>query len=184
MSTPATSAADKRKTQPDFVPLRIAVLTVSDTRDEATDTSGALLRDLLLRDGHLCADRRIVRDDRYLIRAVVSQWIADDDVQVIITTGGTGFTGRDITPDALLPLFDKPIEGFGELFRQISFTEIGTSTVQSRALGGIANGTLVFALPGSGGACRTGWEKILKDQLDIRHRPCNFAELMPRFRER
>ena len=167
-----------------FVPLNIAVLTVSDTRDEATDTSGALLRDMLLRDGHVCAAKRIVRDDRYLIRAVVSQWIADEAVQVVIATGGTGFTGRDITPDALLPLFDKPIEGFGELFRQISFTEIGTSTVQSRALGGIANGTLIFALPGSSNACRTGWEKLLRDQLDIRHKPCNFAELMPRFRER
>ena len=166
-----------------FVPLQIAVLTVSDTRDEATDKSGALLRDLLTGDGHHCADKRIVRDDRYLIRAVVSKWIADDAVQVVIATGGTGFTGRDITPDALLPLFDKPIEGFGELFRQISFTEIGTSTVQSRALGGIANGTLIFALPGSSNACRTGWEKLLRAQLDIRHKPCNFAELMPRFRE-
>lgn len=168
----------------EFVALNIALLTVSDTRDEQTDTSGALLRELLETAGHHCADKRIVADDRYQIRAVVSQWIADPGVQVVISTGGTGFTGRDVTPEALAPLFDKPIEGFGELFRQISFQEIGTSTVQSRAVGGIANGTLLFALPGSRNACRTGWTKLLADQLDIRHRPCNFTELIPRFHER
>ena len=165
-------------------PLRIAVLTVSDTRDEATDTSGALLCELLTRDGHIRADKRIVTDDKYQIRAVLSAWIADPDVQAVIITGGTGFTGRDITPDAISPLFDKTIEGFGELFRQISYTEIGTSTMQSRALGGLANGTLIFGLPGSSNACRTGWEKLLRDQLNIAHKPCNFAELIPRFMER
>ena len=165
-------------------PLQIAILTVSDTRDAATDKSGALLCELLERDGHVRADKRIVTDDRYRIRAVVSQWIADPAIQVVIITGGTGFTGRDITPDAIAPLFDKTIEGFGELFRQISYTEIGTSTMQSRALGGLANGTLIFCLPGSGNACRTGWEKLLRDQLDVAHKPCNFAELIPRFMER
>ena len=165
-------------------PLNIAVLTVSDTRDEATDTSGALLCELLEADGHRRADKRIVTDDTYRVRAVVSEWIADPAIQVVVITGGTGFTGRDITPDAIAPLFDKTIEGFGELFRQISYTEIGTSTMQSRALGGLANGTLIFCLPGSRNACRTGWEKLLRDQLDIAHRPCNFAELIPRFMER
>ena len=166
------------------LPLRIAVLTVSDTRDESTDKSGALLCELLTADGHIRADKRIVTDDRYAVRSAVSQWIADSQVQVVIITGGTGFTGRDITPDAIAPLFDKTIEGFGELFRQISYGEIGTSTMQSRALGGIANGTLIFCLPGSSNACRTGWEKLLRDQLDVAHKPCNFAELIPRFLEK
>ncbi|MCC5886502.1 MAG: molybdenum cofactor biosynthesis protein B [Gammaproteobacteria bacterium] len=164
-------------------PLNIAVLTVSDSRTLKTDTSGRLLADLLTAAGHQLAGRDLVADDRYQLRAVVSRWIADPLIDVIVTTGGTGFTGRDSTPEALLPLFDKTIDGFGELFRQLSYEEIGTSTVQSRAVGGLANGTLIFALPGSSGACRTGWERILCSQLDIRHKPCNFVELIPRFRE-
>ena len=165
-------------------PLAIAVLTISDTRTERDDASGDLLRERVLAAGHHVADRAIERDDIYRIRARLSQWIADAAVDVVITTGGTGLTGRDRTPEALLPLFDKTIEGFGELFRQVSHEEIGSSTVQSRAVGGMANGTLIFALPGSRGACATGWDKILGNQLDIDFRPCNFAELIPRFRER
>lgn len=164
-------------------PLAIAVLTVSDSRTLETDSSGALLAACLAEAGHKLAARDLVPDDRYRLRATVSAWIADPDVDVIITTGGTGFTGRDSTPEALSPLFDKTIDGFGELFRQLSYQEIGTSTVQSRAVGGLANGTLIFALPGSSGACRTGWNGILRSQLDVRHRPCNFVELIPRFRE-
>lgn len=169
--------------QPAFTGLNIAVLTVSDTRNEQTDTSGAFLADALTRAGHQLKEKRIVRDNRYDIRAVVSAWIADTAVSAVIITGGTGLTGRDVTPEAITPLFDKTIDGFGELFRYVSITDIGTSTVQSRALGGLANGTLIFALPGSSNACRTAWDKILKDQLDIRFRPCNFAELIPRFQE-
>lgn len=166
-----------------FQPLRIAVLTISDSRSLATDTSGALLADCLTEAGHSLAARSIEPDDRYRLRAAVSAWIAAPDVDVVLCTGGTGFTGRDSTPEALLPLFDKTIDGFGELFRHLSYLEIGTSTVQSRAVGGLANGTLVFAMPGSSGACRTAWNGILKSQLDIRHAPCNFVELIPRFRE-
>ncbi|HEX7035921.1 MAG TPA: molybdenum cofactor biosynthesis protein B [Pseudomonadales bacterium] len=165
------------------ISLAIAVLTVSDSRTAATDTSGDLLVELLERDGHRLADRALVPDDVYRIRAVVSAWIADPAVDVIVSTGGTGFTGRDSTPEALLPLFDKTIVGFGELFRQVSYQEIGASTIQSRAVGGLANATLIFALPGSGNAVRTGWEKILHQQLDSRFRPCNLVELIPRFRE-
>ena len=161
-----------------------AILTVSDTRTLADDKSGDLLQDFLLADEHTIAAREIVKDDIYAIRAIVSSWIVDKDINVIITTGGTGFTGRDSTPEALMPLFDKHIEGFGELFRQISYGEIGTSTIQSRALGGLANSTLVFSLPGSSGAVTTGWNGILHNQLDINFRPCNFAELIPRFAER
>ena len=168
----------------DLTSLRCAVLTVSDTRTLADDKSGALLAELLTADGHRVADRAIVRDDIYAIRAQVSQWIADPEVAVILTTGGTGFTGRDSTPEALSVLFDKTINGFGELFRQLSFDEIGASTVQSRCVGGIANGTLIFALPGSSNAVRTGWEKILHHQLNVNSKPCNFAELIPRFLER
>lgn len=164
-------------------PLQIAVLTVSDSRTLDTDTSGGLLTQLLTEAGHHLTAREIAPDDRYQLRAIASAWIADPRVDVILTTGGTGFTGRDSTPEALLPLFDKTIDGFGELFRQLSFEEIGTSTVQSRAVGGLANSTLIFSLPGSQGACRTGWERILRAQLDIRHKPCNFVELIPRFRE-
>lgn len=166
-----------------MISLACAVLTVSDTRTPADDTSGDLLVELLEADGHTLADRALVRDDVYRIRATVSRWIADEAVSVVLTTGGTGFTGRDSTPEALLPLFDKTIVGFGELFRQVSYDEIGAATIQSRAVGGIANATLVFALPGSGNAVRTGWEKILHLQLDSRFRPCNLVELIPRFRE-
>lgn len=158
-----------------FTPLNIAVLTISDTRTEETDSSGAYLCDAVQSAGHRLADKRIVRDDKYQLRAVVSQWIANPDIHVVISTGGTGFTGRDSTPEALTVLFDKHIEGFGELFRHISYQEIGTSTVQSRVFAGIANNTGVFCLPGSTGACRTGWTGILQEQLDARHSPCNFV---------
>ncbi|NJN52694.1 MAG: molybdenum cofactor biosynthesis protein B [Gammaproteobacteria bacterium] len=163
--------------------LGCAVLTVSDSRGLAEDTSGALLIELLEADGHRLVARELVRDDRFQVRAVVSRWIADPAVDVVITTGGTGFTGRDTTPEALLPLLEKPIEGFGELFRALSYEEIGTSTIQSRALGGLSNGTLVFCLPGSRNACRTAWTRILTSQLNVSHRPCNFVELIPRFKE-
>ncbi|MBN1239326.1 MAG: molybdenum cofactor biosynthesis protein B [Gammaproteobacteria bacterium] len=170
-------------TEREFIALGIAVLTVSDTRTEATDKSGALLVERLESAGHRLAGRRIVVDDVYAIRAVVSQWIADPDVEVVITTGGTGVTGRDGTPEAVSVLLDKQIEGFGEMFRAVSFDEIGTSSLQSRCLGGVANGTFVFCLPGSSNACATGWDRILNAQLDYRTRPCNFAELMPRLKE-
>lgn len=170
-------------TDTDFRPLNIAVLTVSDTRTEADDTSGALLIERLVAAGHHLADRAIEPDDRYRLRARVSAWIADPRVEAVLTTGGTGFTGRDTTPEALAPLFDKTIDGFGELFRQLSYDEIGTSTIQSRAIAGLANGTLIFSMPGSSGACRTAWDRILIAQLDVRHRPCNFVELIDRFLE-
>ena len=166
-----------------FIPLSIAVLTVSDSRVEANDTSGRALVQGLEEAGHRLADKRIVPDNIYLIRSVVSQWIADPMVQVVITTGGTGVTGRDGTPEAIKVLFDKTLEGFGETFRAISFAEIGTSTMQSRAVAGVANGTYLFCLPGSTGACRTGWDRLIKEQLDYRTRPCNLAELMPRLME-
>jgi len=161
-----------------MLPLSIAVLTISDTRTEATDRSGQSLVERLTEAGHRLADRQIVPDDIYRIRAVVSAWIADPAIQVVLTTGGTGFTGRDSTPEAVKVLLDKEIEGFGELFRQLSWEEIGSSTVQSRCLGGLANATVVFCLPGSTGACRTGWDGILAEQLDSRHKPCNFANLV------
>jgi len=164
--------------------LNCCILTVSDSRTLKEDTSGALLAELITGDGHRLADRTLVRDDVYEVRAVVSRWIADADMQIVITTGGTGFTGRDSTPEALSPLFDKTIDGFGELFRQISYDEIGASTIQSRCVGGLANGTLIFALPGSSNAVRTGWQQILSPQLDINTRPCNFVELLPRLLER
>ncbi len=167
-----------------FVPLNVAVLTISDTRSEATDKSGQYLVESLQGSGHKLAAKAIVPDNVYQIRAVVSQWIADESIQVAIATGGTGVTGRDRTPEALAPLFDKEIPGFGEIFRAVSFAEIGTSTLQSRAIAGVANSTYIFCLPGSTGACRTAWEKILALQLDARHAPCNFAELLPRLRER
>lgn len=167
-----------------FISLNISVLTVSDTRTEANDTSGKTLAQRLEEAGHQLADKKIVPDDIYQIRAAVSHWIADESIEVIISTGGTGLTGRDGTPEAIQPLFDKEVEGFGELFRAVSYEEIKTSTVQSRALAGVSNGTYVFCLPGSSGACRTGWDHILKDQLDYRHRPCNFAELIPRLKEK
>lgn len=164
----------------ELVPLGMAVLTVSDTRTPANDTSGDQLVQRLEEAGHRLLDRAIVRDDIYQLRAQVSAWIADIEVQVILMTGGTGFSHRDSTPEAIAPLFDKEIEGFGELFRQISYEEIGTSTIQSRALAGLANGTLIFCLPGSTGACRTGWDKVIAEQLDSRHRPCNFVEMLQR----
>ncbi|HEY5647460.1 MAG TPA: molybdenum cofactor biosynthesis protein B [Pseudomonadales bacterium] len=167
-----------------MIALSCAVLTVSDSRTLKEDTSGELLTELISADGHRLVDRNLVRDDVYQVRAVVSAWIADPEVQVIVTTGGTGFTGRDSTPEALTPLFDKTIDGFGELFRQISYEDIGASTIQSRCVGGLANATLIFALPGSSNAVRTGWERILRPQLDIRTRPCNFVELLPRLLER
>jgi molybdopterin adenylyltransferase len=158
-----------------FEPLNIAVLTLSDTRDETNDTSGQYLADALQSVGHTLVDRRLAKDDTYQIRAIVSHWIASEEVQVVITTGGTGFTDRDNTPDAVRPLFDRDMEGFGELFRHLSYLELGSSTVQSRAIGGMANKTAIFCLPGSTGACRTGWEGILREQLDSRHGPCNFV---------
>lgn len=158
-----------------FTPLNIAVLTVSDTRTEDTDTSGQYLQNALIDAGHKLAISQIVIDDVYLMRAVVSQWIADQSINVILVTGGTGFTDRDSTPEALGVLFDKQVEGFGELFRAISYEEIGTSTVQSRAFAGLANHTVIFCVPGSTGACRTAWTKIIEPQLDADHRPCNFV---------
>ncbi|QYZ66406.1 MAG: molybdopterin biosynthesis protein B [Gammaproteobacteria bacterium (ex Lamellibrachia satsuma)] len=166
-----------------FVPLNIAVLTVSDSRTEETDKSGDTLRDRAVEAGHNVVEKVIVPDDVYQMRAIVSRWIADPDVHIVISTGGTGITGRDSTPEALMPLFDKAIEGFGELFRTISLEEIGASAIQSRAISGLANGSLVFCLPGSTGACRTGWDKILLAQLDHRTRPCNFAQMFPRLLE-
>jgi len=166
-----------------FLPLAMAVLTVSDTRTLADDASGQTLAERLTAAGHRLADRTLVPDDIYRIRAVVSGWIADPTVQVVLITGGTGMTGRDSTPEAIRPLLDKEIDGFGELFRMLSWEEIGTSTLQSRALGGLANTTFIFCLPGSTGACRTGWDRILQAQLDARTQPCNLVELLPRLRE-
>ena len=168
----------------EFIALRLCVLTVSDTRSAADDSSGDYLASALAQAGHLLVDRAIVRDDKYLLRARVSQWIADESVDGILVTGGTGFTGRDSTPEALLPLLDKQMPGFGEMFRALSFEEIGTSTLQSRAFAGLANGSFVFCLPGSTSACRTGWEKLISAQLDARTLPCNLANLRPRLRER
>jgi molybdenum cofactor biosynthesis protein B len=162
-------------TESDFIPLNIAILTLSDSRTQETDTSGQALVDSLKVAGHHLTARELCKDDIYQSRAIVSRWIADERVDVIISTGGTGLTRRDSTPEALKPLFDQNIEGFGELFRQLSYEEIGTSTVQSRAVAGLANQTLVFCLPGSTGACRTGWNRILEEQLDSRHKPCNFV---------
>jgi molybdenum cofactor biosynthesis protein B len=167
----------------EFLPLNIAVLTVSDSRGEAEDKSGKLLVDRLSRAGHRCHEKRIVRDDIYQIRAVVSDWIADPQVQAVITTGGTGVTGRDGTPEAVAPLLDKTLEGFGEIFRMISWQQIKTSTIQSRAIAGVANGTYVFCVPGSSGACATAWDEIIAAQLDRRTRPCNLVDLMPRLLE-
>jgi molybdenum cofactor biosynthesis protein B len=158
--------------------LNIAVLTVSDTRTADTDTSGQFLEDALLEAGHRLADRAIVIDDIYQIRARLSAWIADSTVHAVLVTGGTGFSGRDSTPEAVLPLFDKTIEGFGEVFRALSLQEIGSSTVQSRAIAGLANRTAVFCMPGSTGACTTAWSGVIKDQLDAEHRPCNFSKVL------
>lgn len=168
--------------QESLLPLKIAVMTISDTRNEAEDRSGKILVDNLNIAGHYLAEKVIVPDNIYQIRAVISRWIADESVGVILTTGGTGVTGRDCTPEAIAPLLDKEIRGFGEIFRMISYQEIKTSTIQSRTLAGVANGTYIFCLPGSSGACQTGWD-IIKDQLDSRHRPCNLAQLIPRLTE-
>jgi len=159
----------------EFKPLNIAVLTLSDTRTAENDTSGDALVEMLTADGHRLAVRDLCADNVYRMRAIVANWIVNPDIHVIITTGGTGMTRRDSTPEALSPLFDKIIDGFGELFRQVSYDEIGSSTLQSRCLAGLSNKTLVFCLPGSTGACRTGWNSILKEQLDSRHKPCNFV---------
>ena len=168
---------------PEFKPLSLCVLTVSDTRTMENDTSGDWLCNALAEAGHRLHERAISRDDRYALRAIVSRWIVDGSVDGVIVTGGTGFTGRDSTPEALLPLLDKEMPGFGELFRALSFEEIGTSTLQSRAFAGLANATFVFALPGSTSACRTAWEKIISAQLDARTKPCNLANLRPRLKE-
>ena len=166
-----------------FVPLNIAVLTISDTRNLADDKSGTTLSERLTAAGHNLAAREIVVDDVEAIRIVVKKWIADPDVDAIITTGGTGFTGRDVTPEAIEPLFEKRMDGFSIAFHMLSHAKIGTSTVQSRATAGVAGATFIFCLPGSPGACRDGWDHILKSQLDYRHMPCNFVEIMPRLAE-
>lgn len=167
-----------------FKSLSIAVLTISDTRTEAEDTSGQLLRERLETAGHQCPEKSIVRDDKYAIRAALSRWIADEAINAVITTGGTGITGRDGTPEAVRPLLDKEIDGFGEMFRVLSYDEIGTSTLQSRTVAGVANSTFVFCLPGSSGACRLGWDKLIAEQLDNRTKPCNLVMLMPRLNEK
>jgi molybdenum cofactor biosynthesis protein B len=167
-----------------FIPLSIAVLVVSDSRTEKTDKSGKLLAERLAAAGHRLHEKRVVPDDIYQIRAVVSGWCADPAVNVVLATGGTGITGRDGTPEAVSVLLDKEIEGFGEIFRAVSWDEIGTSSLQSRALAGVANGTYIFCLPGSAGACATAWDRIIGQQLDNRTRPCNLVELMPRLGER
>ncbi len=167
-----------------FKPLNIAILTVSDSRTEANDKSGKLLVERLQKAGHQLADKQIVADNIYQLRATVSNWIADPDIHVVISTGGTGLTGRDITPEALKILYDKEIEGFGEIFRMISYKLIKTSTIQSRAIAGLANGTVIFSLPGSPGACKDGWDEIIVHQLNARTQPCNLVEMMPRFLEK
>ncbi len=166
-----------------FLPVNIAVLTVSDTRKEADDKSGQTLADLITATGHRVAQRRIVKDEREAIIAQLRAWIADPAIDVVISTGGTGVTGRDVTPEAFHAVYEKEIAGFGELFRWLSYQKVGTSTIQSRATAGVAGGTYLFALPGSPSACRDGWEDIIKHQLDNRHRPCNLVELMPRLQE-
>jgi len=167
-----------------FIPLRIAVITISDSRTPDDDGSGDYLAESLLAEGHHLAGRKIVRDDRYVLRAEFSALIVNPDIDVILSTGSTGLTGRDVAPESVMPLFDKTIEGFGELFRAASVADIGAATIQSRAFAGLANGTLVFCIPGSPGACRTAWEEVIRPQLDARTRPCNLATLMPRFLER
>jgi len=170
-------------TETTFIPLTIAVITVSDSRSEADDKSGAILVERLQQAGHSLGEKAIVRDDIYQIRAIVSRLIADPNMQAVLLTGGTGVTGRDGTPEAISVLLDKEIEGFGEIFRSISYQEIGSSSLQSRALAGVANATYIFSLPGSSGACKTAWDNIIQAQLDIRTRPCNLAMLIPRLKE-
>ncbi len=166
-----------------FVPVRIAILTMSDTRTLAEDHSGNALADMISEAGHVVADRVLVKDDVATIRNKVKSWIGESAVDVVITTGGTGFTGRDVTPEAIAPLFEKEIDGFSTLFHMISYEKVGTSTMQSRACAGVARGTYIFCLPGSPGACKDAWNGILKWQLDNRHRPCNLVEIMPRLEE-
>jgi molybdenum cofactor biosynthesis protein B len=166
-----------------FIPLRVAVITISDSRTPENDTSGDYLADSLQEAGHQVSHRKIVKDDKYVLRAEFSTLIANEDIDIIVSTGSTGLTGRDIAPEALEPLFDKVIEGFGELFRSASIPDIGAATIQSRAFAGLANATVIFCIPGSPGACRTGWEEVIRPQLDARTRPCNLANLMPRFKE-
>ncbi len=168
----------------EFIPLNIAVLVVSDTRTDADDVSGRVLTERLQQAGHQLAEKGIVPDDVYQIRALVSNWIADDSVNAVISTGGTGVTGRDGTPEAVAPLLDKMLDGFGEIFRMLSYQDIKTSTIQSRAIAGVANATYIFCLPGSSGACRTAWDELIKEQLDYRTRPCNLVQLMPRLLEK
>ncbi len=170
-------------TPKEFIPLQIAVLTITDTRTEAEDKSGKLLVDRLQAAGHAQFEKRLVKDDIYAIRAEISRWVVDEDVSVVLTTGGTGVTGRDGTPEAVTPLLDKQIDGFGEMFRVLSYDDIKTSTLQSRAIAGVANGTYIFCLPGSSGACALAWDALIVHQLDFRTRPCNLVELMPRLRE-
>ncbi len=167
----------------EFKPVRIAILTVSDTRTQADDTSGDILVARLEEAGHTLADRKILRDDRALIASTVSAWIAAPEVDVVISTGGTGLTGRDVTPEAIRPLFEKEIDGFSVIFHKVSYESVGLSTLQSRAVAGLANSTFIFALPGSNGAVKDGWDKVIRLQLDSRHRPCNLVELMPRLQE-
>ncbi len=166
-----------------FVPINIAILTVSDTRTLESDKSGDLLKARIEAHGHRVVARSIVKDEIEVIQTEVKQWIESSNIDVVISTGGTGLTGRDVTPEAFKEIFEKEIEGFGELFRWLSFKKIGTSTIQSRAIAGVAGGTYIFALPGSTGACKDAWDEILQYQLDIRFRPCNFVEIMPRLRE-
>ena len=167
-----------------FIPLNIAILVISDTRTEVDDISGALLQERVLVTGHKVFTKKIVKDDIYQIRAAISNWLIDEAVNVIITTGGTGVTGRDGTPEAVAPLLDKQLDGFGETFRMLSYNDIKTSTIQSRAIAGVANGVYIFCLPGSANACRTAWDLLIKDQLDYRTRPCNLVQLMPRLLEK
>ena len=174
----------ENKTEREFIPLNITVLTVSDSRTEETDKSGKRLVERLEEQGHNLYEKKIVPDDIYQIRAEVSKWIADEQVQVVLTTGGTGVTGRDGTPEAVNVLLDKTLEGFGETFRSISYQQIKTSTMQSRAIAGVANGTYIFCMPGSMGACTTAWDELIQHQLDYRTRPCNLVELMPRLKEK
>ena len=174
---------NKSSNSNNFIPLNIAILTVSDSRTEENDTSGQYLHETLTATGHLLADKKIVPDDIYQIRSIVSQWIANKDINIVISTGGTGITGRDGTPEAIQPLLDKEITGFGEIFRHISFEEIKTSSLQSRALSGVANSTFIFCLPGSTNACRTAWTTIIQEQIDSSTKPCNLAMLIPRLKE-
>ena len=168
----------------DFIPVRIAILIVSDTRTSETDTSGQALQDRILAAGHEVAERTIIKDEKEDVRALVKSWIDRPDIDVVITSGGTGLTGRDITPEALMPLFDKVIDGFAVIFHKVSFESVGLSTLQSRAVAGLAGGTFVFCLPGSTGAVKDGWDKVIAFQLDSRHKPCNLVEIMPRLMER